>query len=222
MEYLSRLHRNFLKFPTYRPGFVKAAIYGMSGASFAWGAIVEGETDPNKMKESLKAELTNTGILGALLLTITCGPLLNDPPSYVSDQINTYFSIWCVASLLLAYGVLVSVVELITIETFSKVEHLELFRRELGVIVHIPLYLLIAGGSIAILGIIHMAYYAVSLSIFFIGAIFAGSILLFVTCIFVKFVQTSWDAFNGDRIASLKAKTNETSVENNPMNSDRM
>ena len=168
----------------------------MSGASFAWGAHKDDTIHAETLKESMKVEMTNIGILTALLLTITCGPLLNDPPACMEGQHNAYFAIWFVASVLLAWGVLVSIIELITIESFKEIEQLILFRKELGVFIHIPLYFLIGGGSTAVGGLCFLGYFKVSFIVFIAGAIFAVVILFLIAFVFVKFVQVTWDAFS--------------------------
>jgi hypothetical protein len=208
---LSYLNHIFLTMPKERPGFLAGALYGMSGASFAWAAI-DGDKikDGTRLKDSLKSEMTNTGVLSALVLTITCGALLNNAPDYIPDERKSvYFVIWCAASLFLAYGVLVSIIALITIEIFHSTAELEYFRKNLGPFLHIPLYFLIAGGSVAILGIVLLGYYAVGTITFWVGVGFTIMLLGVVTVLFVTFVQVTWDTFNDPEILKSKSIVRE-------------
>jgi hypothetical protein len=52
------------------------------------------------------------------------------------------FATWCLSSFLLAFGVLVSVVEIIHIESFDIAEELHQFRCELGALLHVSAHML--------------------------------------------------------------------------------
>jgi hypothetical protein len=132
------MHSNLLDISDTKPSLFQAAVYGMSCSAFSWGTHFKGEvTNAEVLKSSICSEMTNTGLIAALVLTIAVSPLFNDAPSAMNkDEGDLYFFLWSVASYLLEFSTLVAVVALVHLEVFKEAKEINFLRLNMGVLVH--------------------------------------------------------------------------------------
>jgi hypothetical protein len=195
--------KTVFEMPAKHPGFLARSLYGISGSAFSWGSHYDGNvTDPKRLKESITAELTNVGILCALLLNITIVPIIQVqelPFRENSIQKELYFALWAVSSLFLAYGVLVSVVSLTHVQTYKSCFHFGNLLRHMGIFLHTPLHFLILGGLAALVAMAISLYYQVSTAVFILICTSGLFLLGVVGQIFIAHVNCAWISFNYDR-----------------------
>jgi hypothetical protein len=65
--------------PKKKPALLQAATYGMSGSFLLWKRYA---LSPAELCSKAQTELSNVGLLNALLLTIAIAPCLGSPPDF--------------------------------------------------------------------------------------------------------------------------------------------
>ncbi len=82
------------------------------------------------------------------------------------------------------------------VQAYKEVEELNRLRRDLGVLIHAPLHLLVVGGMLSLLGMLETLWVQVEDGVFIFVCVVAVVVLLIATVIFVRFVQAAWEAFH--------------------------
>jgi hypothetical protein len=229
--FFGRIYDKFFPMPDNKPNFFIAGFYGISGAALTWGSHIGHDIeDADRYKDLINAELTNVGILAALILTIAVNPVQNSPPDNLTNQalIDVYYALWTLSSIVLSFSVLIAVIGLTHLQAYKDAEELNRLRHGMGILIHAPLHLLVIGGIFSLLGILETLWVQVDLGVFVFICAVALVVFLLTTFIFVRFVQTAWDAFHPkgpvqqQSIKRASKSLKQQSVSGNNHESDRI
>lgn len=203
-------HNEIFEIPKNRPGVVMAMLYGMSSAAFLWGSHCQGKvTRPNFFKDVITAELTNVGILSALLLTFAISPIQGSSAAanITSNVLDVYYSLWMISSIFLSFGVLMCAVGLTHLAAFDNEHEMSGLHNQVGIFLHIPLHFLLIGGIAALLGLTVQLYYLVSAPAFYLMLGLIVFVFSLTTYIFTCYVRGAWDAFHDQQIVTATTES---------------
>lgn len=103
--------KDLMRLPKERPNPLSTFFSVVSGTALSWGVEI---FDDEKVKEAAIQEATNTGLLTALLLTISAAPLLGEAPGFfesVKSREDVWFAGWFLSTLFFALATIVSVMQ---------------------------------------------------------------------------------------------------------------
>mmetsp|Transcript_14559 Transcript_14559/g.29106 ORF Transcript_14559/g.29106 Transcript_14559/m.29106 type:complete len:229 (-) Transcript_14559:428-1114(-) len=184
-----------LKLPKERPSAISACLSTLAGTSLSWGVEV---FEDDKLKEQAIQEATNTGLLTALLLTITANPLLADPPNFLGDnqtRINAYYILWLVSTFFFAAATILAVMQNVMFASLDGSD-IRYFHNEVGILMHAPLLLFVCGALVLLAAAGFNIYFVAELPAFLTAFCLGGLLFLLLLMLITKFSLISFDCFD--------------------------
>lgn len=194
-------------FPATRPTYLQCFFAVSTGAVFSWSSRVKSVTN-KQMRAAAIAELANSGMLCALLLTITTAPLISEAPTALPTgnlmAHTIYFGLWTVSTAALA-SALVSAIVLLVLISGLEDDQTPSFLQKIGVGLHISMALMLPSVVASVSGVTYLGWYTIYHSAFWSGC----SVVFTCCCLFLwallEMLRLYWDVLHTENSGRGKA-----------------